>query len=103
MYQPVLPIGTELFVLDGPVAASGYTWYKVAPVSFAELDGPGSGWVAIADKNGDPWIAPAQGPTADLAIALADVARATRSGRCQARSRIDQCLRPGGSARHAGR
>ncbi len=76
MYDPVLPLGTELFVLDGPVSASGYTWYMVAPVSFAELDGPGSGWVASADKNGEPWIALAQGPTADLAIAVADVPRA---------------------------
>ena len=34
MYEPVLPLGTELTVLDGPVSASGYTWYKVAPISF---------------------------------------------------------------------
>src|SRR5438045_9752742 len=27
-YEPVLPIGTELLVLDGPVEGSGYTWYK---------------------------------------------------------------------------
>ncbi len=75
-YEPVLPIGTTLFVLDGPVSASGYTWYKVAPVSFAGLAGPGSGWVAIADKDGQPWIGPAQGAEAGVDLAMADVPRA---------------------------
>ena len=75
-YDPVLPIGTTLFVLDGPVSASGYTWYKVAPVSFAELAGPGNGWVAVADKDGQPWIGPAATADAGLSLALADVPRA---------------------------
>ena len=75
-YDPVLPIGTTLFVLDGPVNASGYTWYKVAPVSFAELAGPGNGWVAIADKDGQAWIGPAGAADAGLSLALADVPRA---------------------------
>lgn len=56
MYEPVLPLGTELTVLDGPVIGSGYTWWKVAPVSFAGLKGPGYGWVAMAGKDGQPWI-----------------------------------------------
>lgn len=56
-YEPVLPLGTELTVLDGPVSGSGYLWYKVAPISFVGLDGPGYGWVALAGKNGEPWIA----------------------------------------------
>ena len=76
MYDPVLPLGTELFVLDGPISGSGYTWFKVAPVSFGELDGPGFGWVASADKDGTPWIGSATGPTAALAIARSDVSRA---------------------------
>ena len=63
-YEPVLPLGTELTVLDGPVSASGYTWYKVAPVSFGGLEGPGYGWVALAGTDGEPWIALAQSPTA---------------------------------------
>jgi hypothetical protein len=62
MYEPVLPLGTELTVLDGPVSASGYTWYKVAPVSFVGLEGPGYGWVAVAGRDGEPWIV---GPTAN--------------------------------------
>jgi hypothetical protein len=67
MYEPWLPLDTELTVLDGPVSASGYTWYKVAPVSFAGLSGPGYGWVAAAGKDREAWIAlagaPATGPT----------------------------------------
>jgi hypothetical protein len=58
IYKPWLPLGTALTVLDGPVRASGYTWYKVAPVTFAGLSGPGYGWVAMAGKDGDAWIAP---------------------------------------------
>ncbi len=57
MYQPVLPLGTELTVLDGPVEASGYTWYKVKPTSFDGLGGPGYGWVARAGRDGEPWLA----------------------------------------------
>ena len=64
MYEPVLPIGTELTVLDGPVSSSGYTWYKVAPVSFSGLDGPGYGWVALAGIDGEPWIALPEAPIA---------------------------------------
>ena len=65
-YEPVLPLGTQLLVLDGPVSASGYTWYKVAPVSFEGLEGPGHGWVALAGKDGEPWIATCP-PRPDLA------------------------------------
>ena len=76
MYKPWLPLGTELYVLGGPVSGSGYTWYKVAPVSFGELEGPGYGWVAMAGKDGEPWIALAKGPTAGADLAMADVPRA---------------------------
>ena len=61
-YEPVLPLGTELTVIDGPVSASGYTWYKVAPVSFVGLEGPGYGWVALAGTDGEPWIALPEAP-----------------------------------------
>ena len=56
---------------------SGYTWYKVAPVSFTGLEGPGQGWVAMAGKDGEPWIALADAPIAGIELAKADVARAT--------------------------
>ena len=66
-YEPVLPLGTELVILDGPVEDSGYTWYPVRPLAFSGLDGPGLGWVAMADKNGEPWIAPASASGASSA------------------------------------
>jgi hypothetical protein len=61
-YEPLLPLGTELTVLDGPVEASGYVWYQVRPVSFLGLEGPGYGWVAMAGKDGEPWIWPSGVP-----------------------------------------
>jgi hypothetical protein len=61
-YEPVLPLGTLLTVLDGPVLGSGYTWYMVAPTSFAALEGPGYGWVAMAGKDGERWFAPLPAP-----------------------------------------
>jgi hypothetical protein len=69
----VLPLGTQLLVLDGPVSASGYIWYRVAPVAFEKLEGPGYGWVAMAGRDGEPWVANCP-PRSDLAV-LTSVAR----------------------------
>ena len=52
--DPLLPVGSRLYVLDGPVSASGYAWYQVAPLMLRNLP---SGWVASADRDGEPWIA----------------------------------------------
>jgi len=76
MYKPWLPTGTELKVLDGPVSGSGFTWYEVEPVSFTALSGPGHGWVAMAGKDGEPWIALPDAEIAGIELAKADVARA---------------------------
>ena len=51
--EPLLPLGTKLYVLDGPVSASGYAWYEVAPLTSRTLP---SGWVASAGRDGVPWI-----------------------------------------------
>jgi hypothetical protein len=53
-YEPLLPHGTLLYVLGGPVSASGYAWYEVAPLTSRTLP---SGWVASAGRDGEPWIA----------------------------------------------
>jgi hypothetical protein len=53
-FEPLLPLGSQLYVLDGPVSASGYAWYEVVPLTSRELP---SGWVASADRVGEPWIA----------------------------------------------
>jgi hypothetical protein len=54
MEEPLLPLGTQLYVLDGPVSASGYAWYEVVPLTSRTLP---SGWVASASRDGEPWIA----------------------------------------------
>lgn len=56
-YQPLLPVGTVLEVLAGPVAASGYWWYRVRLDEGSTLrDGITTGWVAAADHDGELWI-----------------------------------------------
>jgi hypothetical protein len=61
--SPLLDAPRLVFVVDGPVEASGYTWYEVAPIGDAATTGElPFGWVAAADKDGTPWI---QGVTPD--------------------------------------
>jgi hypothetical protein len=54
MYEPLLPVATPLYVLDGPVSASGYTWYEVALLDSVSTP---QGWVAAASRSGEPWLA----------------------------------------------
>ena len=54
-YEPLLPAGTNLYVLDGPVGGSGYQWFWVAQLSSTDLP---SGWVAAAGREGEPWLGP---------------------------------------------
>jgi hypothetical protein len=54
-FEPLLPLGTPLLLLDGPVSGSGYEWYEVAPLSSRSLPG---GWIASASREGKPWISP---------------------------------------------
>ncbi len=69
LYEPLLPVGTQLYVFDGPVNASGYRWFQVASVSL-DFIAPGVcdgeqgacggiylGWVAAASRSGEPWLA----------------------------------------------
>ena len=74
-YEPLLPTGTELLVIEGPVRDSGYDWYRVAPVSLTLSRGVTDGWVAAADHDGTPWIALAEDPLAGLEFARASVDR----------------------------
>ncbi len=74
-YQPPLPIGTQLLVIEGPVEASGYDWYHVAPVAITLTGGVADGWVAAADHDGTPWVALAADPLAGLEFARSAVAR----------------------------
>jgi serine protease inhibitor len=74
-YEPLLPLGTELQVVGGPVDASGYTWYEVEPVSLTLADGIRRGWVAMGDHDGTPWIAVAQPPINGLEVVASQVER----------------------------
>jgi hypothetical protein len=76
LHEPAL-----LFVIDGPVLASGYEWYRVQPFTLSGEQSPFglSGWVAAADKDGEPWIASEaircnRRPQVDDLIALGGVA-----------------------------
>lgn len=52
--EPLLPVRTLLFVIEGPVGADGYAWYHAMP-----FDGIApTGWVAAAAHDGTPWLAP---------------------------------------------
>jgi hypothetical protein len=56
-YQPLLGIGTNLSVLAGPVAGSGYWWYRVHLEDGLTLGGGiTTGWVPAADHDGTAWI-----------------------------------------------
>jgi serpin B len=73
-YEPLLPLGTDLLVVGGPVQASGYTWWQVEPLSVALQDAT-VGWVAMGDHDGEPWIALADDGTPALGMAVSDLAR----------------------------
>jgi hypothetical protein len=58
LLTPLLDKGRAVYVVDGPVHASGFTWYEVAPMR--AKDEPNDlpfGWVAAAGKDGEPWVA----------------------------------------------
>ena len=56
-YEPVLTMGTNITVLDGPVAASGFWWYQIHLEDGLTLrNGVTDGWVAAADHAGELWI-----------------------------------------------
>lgn len=57
-YEPVLPLGTRVQILDGPVLGDGYAWYHVT-ASFNDANGTArslTGWVAAAGKDGERWL-----------------------------------------------
>ena len=60
MLTPLLKTGTRTFVLQGPVIGSGYDWYEVVVPSVTSGAGPMVGWVSVADKTDEPWLAPAK-------------------------------------------
>jgi hypothetical protein len=67
LHDPLLPLGSQLYVLDGPVMSDGYAWHEVVPLSSRAHAG---GWIASASRDGEPWIAP---DTFDCPAAPADL------------------------------
>ncbi len=71
-YEPLLPLGTFLHVFNGPVNASGYSWYEVASFSLDVMSwppcgidrgpcgGPYTGWVARSGRDGEEWLEAAE-------------------------------------------
>ena len=55
-YEPLLPKGTVLSVLEGPVTGSGFWWYKIELLDKTLRGGRTTGWVAAGDHDGTPWI-----------------------------------------------
>ena len=49
--EPLLSLGVQLQILDGPVTADDYDWYMVQAIGW-----PHRGWVAAADHDGVAWI-----------------------------------------------
>ena len=49
--DPLLGVGTQLQIIEGPVTADDYDWYLVQAIGL-----PHHGWVAAADHDGEPWI-----------------------------------------------
>ena len=61
IYPGALDAPVLLFVVDGPVAASGYDWYLVQPFTLAKpaplWPAMPFGWVAAEGRDGEDWIA----------------------------------------------
>jgi hypothetical protein len=56
--EPLLQEKVLVLVLDGPVQASGFDWYLVQPTvqSDTQEETYPFGWVAVAGKDGEPWL-----------------------------------------------
>jgi hypothetical protein len=73
MLKPLLPAGTRMLIVDGPVVADGYDWYEV------QTDGELIdlfGWVS-SGKDGERWLVP-RGPRCPEVADAAAVATLNR-------------------------
>lgn len=69
----LLDLGTKFTLVDGPVPAAGYWWYRVNDVAVALPGGATGGWVASASRKGTPWIGPTPRSCEDWSFAEADI------------------------------
>jgi hypothetical protein len=75
----LLPIGTPVWVVAGPVRAADYEWFQVIVPSIDTGAGaPRVGWVAASDHGADPWLAKRTIDCPDRAsLRVADLMRLT--------------------------
>jgi hypothetical protein len=78
----LLPTGTRVWVIDGPVVASDYEWFQVVAPSIDVGDGvPRVGWVAASEHGAEPWLQRATVDCPDGAsVDVDDVMRLTSPG-----------------------
>ena len=67
-----LTAGDRAFVVDGPVAASGYEWYLAAPLRRPDGSQGPFGWIAAASRDGEGWLRAAT-PDCPTSVDLASV------------------------------
>ncbi len=79
IYPPRLYQGAQMYILHGPVKASGHEWYEILPLDAKY--GDRAGWVASTSTSGEPWIVRAKAtcPKAPATVAaLASLTSGTR-------------------------
>jgi hypothetical protein len=52
-----LTTNDRVLVVNGPLVADGYEWYQVLPIRPDGLRERPFGWVAAANREGEPWLA----------------------------------------------
>lgn len=77
----LLPIGTDVWVVDGPVVEADYEWFQViVPAVVPSSGAPRVGWVAASDHGGEAWLARASQDCPDRStLIVEDVADLTLS------------------------
>jgi hypothetical protein len=69
--EPLIDSGNQFYILNGPVAFDGYTWYQIQPLDRSLP----FGWVATGSREGEPWVEPVEpdcptSPTAEELFGL---------------------------------
>jgi hypothetical protein len=90
IFKPSLSKGDQVFVVAGPVYASGYDWYDVNPLSAKYMNG---GWVAAASRAGEPWIVPAVATCPPIPTTFAQLTALTDGQRLACFSRVPITVR----------
>jgi hypothetical protein len=77
LLEPLLTSLQKAYLYEGPVNASGYTWFRVLPY----VDRYPEGWIALASRDGEPWVRHDQGGCDAIGPSIELLARASRGVR----------------------